>query len=194
MMFIRSYQRVLLVLSMLLSVGTVLGAESGNYIVDTDHTHIGFSVSHLGISFVVGRFNSFSGEFKVDPQGESSVSISVDTASVDTNNERRDRHLRSGDFFNAAIHPKMQFQSSKVNFNENGEPTEIKGNLTLHGVTREVTLAVGEVGSGLGPLGKTRAGYQAKTSINRSDFAMNEFLAVAGDQVDILINLEGIKQ
>ena len=168
--------------------------EAGSYRVDLAHTNVGFKVSHLGISLVVGRFNMISGDIEFAPGGNSSVEIEIDTASVDTNNQRRDNHLRSGDFFNVNSFPKMRFSSSDVLLNESGDPLEIRGTLTLHGVTQSVILKVKTLGAGKGFRGMSRVGFEATTTIKRTDFGMDKFLAVAGDEVDIIINVEVIKK
>ena len=149
-----------LILSVIVLAGTTLAqmsmaavANSGNYAVDKTHTNIGFKVSHMGISLVVGRFNTFDGQFNFEPNGESSVSIDVEIASVDTNNARRDRHLRSADFFDASRFPNMTFRSSNVTYDAEGNPSTITGALSFHGVENTVTFEVAPVGAAVDQLG-----------------------------------------
>ncbi|MCB0364065.1 MAG: YceI family protein [Bdellovibrionaceae bacterium] len=169
-------------------------AQAGQYEIDGAHTNIGFEVSHLGFSLVVGRFNTFSGHIQFNPNGESSVVAEIDVASVDTNQKRRDQHLRSPDFFDASRFPKMRYQSTSVDYDQDGNPKTVHGTLSLHGVEKEVSLAVTPIGAGQDPFGDVRTGYQAKALIKRSDFGMSNLLAVAGDEVAITINIEGILQ
>ncbi|MCB0386663.1 MAG: YceI family protein, partial [Bdellovibrionales bacterium] len=169
-------------------------AQAGQYEIDGPPTRIVFEVSHLGFSLVVGRFNTFSGQIQFNPNGESSVVAEIDVASVDTNQKRRDQHLRSADFFDASRFPKMRYQSTSVEYDQERNPKTVHGTLSLHGVEKEVSLAVTPIGAGQDPFGDVRTGYQAKAVINRSDFGMNNLLAVAGDEVAITINIEGILQ
>jgi len=116
-------------------------AQPGTYKIDPDHTSVHFTVGHLGTSELVGRFNQIEGDFTLAPGGESRVEVRIATASVDTNHQKRDDHLRSPDFFNAKQFPEMKFTSRKVRFND-GEPQRIEGELSLHGKTRPVSLNV----------------------------------------------------
>ncbi len=184
----------LIIALLILSSNAHGAAKEGAYKLDPDHTNIGFEVGHLGISFVVGRFNKFTGEVNFAPNGESKVVIDIDPSSVDTKVAQRDSHLRSADFFNIAQFPKAKFESTSVQYDAEGNPSSITGNLTLHGQTKPVTLTVKPIGTGNGPLGEYRAGFHAVTTIKRSDFGMTSLLAVAGDQVTLTINVEAIHQ
>lgn len=168
-------------------------AEPGSYMIDPAHTTVTFSVSHLGTSNLVGRFNTIEGDFTLAPKGNSKVEFSIETSSVDTNHKKRDTHLRSPDFFNAKQFPKMKFTSSKVQFN-NGELEKIEGSLSLHGKTRSVTLTVEPVGAGADPWGGYRAGYHATTVIKRSDYGMDFMQGGIGDDIKVSLNIEAIKQ
>ncbi len=179
----------------LLSAQALAGfAEVGDYKIDPTHTNVGFKVGHLGISIVVGRFNTVSGDVKLTGDRNSTISAKIDTASVDTNNERRDNHLRSGDFFNSNRFPKIEYVSSKMTLNGDGDPETIEGHLVLLGIRKPVNLKVQTLGGGLGPRGKHRIGLQAKGRIRRTDFGMNKFLVPAGDNVEIILNVELIKK
>jgi len=168
-------------------------AKPGSYMIDPAHTTVTFSASHLGTSDLAGRFNTIEGNFTLAPKGNSKVEVTIDTASVDTNHEKRDVHLRSPDFFNAKQYPKIKFISSKVHFS-NGELEKIEGKLSLHGKTQSVTLAVEAVGAGADPWGGYRAGYRVATVIKRSDFGMDFMQGGIGDDIKLSINIEAIKQ
>ncbi len=168
-------------------------AEPGRYRIDPAHTSILFTVGHLNTSRLVGRFNRFEGEFVLQP-GQGRIDIRIDTDSVDTNHKKRDKHLRSPDFFNARQFPQMHFVSHQVRFDQNGEPVAAEGSLSLHGQKRPVSLKISPVGAGKDPWGGYRAGYTATTTIKRSDFGMNYMLGGIGDEVVITLEVEGIKQ
>ena len=168
-------------------------AKPGSYMIDPAHTTVMFTVSHLGTSNLVGRFNTIEGDLTLEPDGDSKVEVSIETGSVDTNHEKRDVHLRGPDFFNSKQYPEMKFTSSKVHFS-NGEPDKIEGELSLHGKTQAVTLAVEPVGAGADPWGGYRAGYHATTVIKRSDFGMNFMPGGIGDDIRVSLEIEAIKQ
>jgi len=165
----------------------------GDYLLDKSHANIGFSVSHLGFSYVVGRFNQFDGEVKFEANGSSSVSFTVQAASVDTNVRRRDDHVRSEDFFDVETFPLISFSSTLITYDENGDPKTIQGDLEFHGEKKSVSFDVSTVGAGVFQT-QTRSGYQAKTVINRSDFGITGFQGVVGEQIEITVNLELIKK
>ncbi len=186
--------KIILSLAVLLS-NAGIGAQTpnGDYVLDKNHAHIGFSVGHLGFSNVIGRFNQFDGSVKFEANGDSSVSFTVQAASVDTNVRRRDDHIRSDDFFDVETYPTISFNSSELTYDENGDPKTIKGNLELHGEVRVVTFEVSIVGAGVFQ-GATRAGYVAKTVINRHDFDITSLRGVVSDEIAITVNLELIKK
>ena len=169
-------------------------ASAGSYKIDPGHTTVLFTVSHLGTSNLVGRFNTVAGNLSLDPKGDSRVEVTIQTDSVDTNHEKRDVHLRGPDFFNAKQYPVMKFVSTKVSYNSEGEPVSVTGNLSLHGDTQSVTLDVKPVGAGNDPWGGYRAGYDATTTIKRSAFGMNFLPGGIGDDISITLNIEAIKQ
>ncbi len=174
-------------------------AHAGNWKVDQSHTTVGFSVSHIFTS-VQGRFDRFDGTIVFDPEKPESaiVRATVEAASINTNNAKRDKHLRSGDFFDVEKHPTLSFEST-------GGVTEMKenrgklaGNLTIHGVTKPVVFDVTFRGQGKDPWGNVRAGFAASLSINRKDYGLNwnEVLEtgglLVGEEVEIRIDAEGI--
>lgn len=169
-------------------------AQAGAYKIDPAHTSVQFSVSHLGISNLIGRFNDVAGTINFAPKGKSSVEVTIQTGSIDSNHEKRDIHLRGPDFFNAKQFPVIKFESTKVSYNAKGEPIEITGKLSMHGKTADVTLAVKPVGAGKDPWGGYRAGYEASTTIKRAEFGMNYMPNGIGADVTITLNIEAIKQ
>lgn len=165
----------------------------GVYDLDKDHAHVGFSISHLGFSNVIGRFNTFNGEFVFQANGDSSVNFVIQTESVDTNQAKRDDHIRSDDFLNVDNFPTITFSSESVTYSNAGDPKTITGSLNLHGVTNTVTFDVQTVGAGTFG-GKTRAGYVATTKIERGDYGIDTFAGIVGEEVTITVNIEIIKQ
>ena len=170
-------------------------APAGNYKIDPAHSGAFFEVGHMGgISRFMGRFRDISGELVVDAPEKSKINVAVKTDSVDSNFEALDKHLKSPDFFNAVQFPTLSFVSTGVKLDGNGEGT-VSGNLTLHGVTKPVTLKLKHIGAGKGMKGEQRVGYVATGTIKRTDFGMNYAVpAAATDEVDLRINIEAIKQ
>ena len=168
---------------------------AGKYKIDLDHSHAYFVVSHLGVSRFMGRFDDFQGEYTVgEKPDKSAVKVSIKVDSINTKHQKLQDHLKSPDFFSAVQFPTMNFESSKVNWNNRGEGT-LSGNLTLHGVTKPVDFALKVTGAGDGLRGEYRSGFEATTTIKRSDFGMNYGLPkVIGDSVEITMSIEGIKQ
>jgi polyisoprenoid-binding protein YceI len=170
-------------------------APAGNYKIDAAHSGAFFEVGHLGgVSRFMGRFNDISGDLVVDAPEKSKIAVTIKTDSIDSNHEGLDKHLKSPDFFNAVQFPTMTFTSTTVKLDANGAGT-IAGNLTLRGVTKPVTLQLKQVGSGKGMKGEQRVGYVATGSIKRTDFGMSYGVpGAATDEVDLRINIEGVKQ
>ena len=147
---------------------TINTLTPGIWNIEPSHSEVGFTVRHLGLSKVRGRFNSFSGTVTVaDNQLSSSVSTTIDMSSIDTNNAQRDGHLQSADFFNTATHPTMAFASVEVSENS------LKGNLTINGISKEVTLDLEFHGVTVDAYDMTRAGFSASGQFNRSDFGIS---------------------
>jgi polyisoprenoid-binding protein YceI len=168
---------------------------AGHYKIDPVHSVAYFEVGHAGgVSRFMGRFDDIAGDLVVDAPEKSSIKVDVKVDSIDTRHEGLDKHLKSPDFFSAVQFPVLNFSSSAINFNAAGEGT-VSGNLTLHGVTKPVTLRLRQIGTGSGPKGDTRVGYVAAGSIKRSDFGMGYGIPKAAtDDVDLRINIEAIKQ
>lgn len=188
---------ILTILALVLGLGTA--AAEGTYRIDTVHSNVGFTVRHL-VSKVSGEFTDFDGTFDVDFENldRSGVDFRIRAASIDTRNEQRDGHLRGPDFFDVEKYPEITFTSSKVTKIDD-DSFAVAGTLTMHGVSREITLTVDYLGE-MSAMGGTRAGWELTTTINRTDFGVswNRALEVGGfvlgDDVEVNIALELIKQ
>jgi len=184
-------------LVLVLGFGTV--AAQGTYGIDTAHSSVGFKVRHL-VSKVSGGFNDFDGTIVADfgNLDSSSVEFTIQATSIDTKNEKRDGHLRSADFFDVEKYPEISFKSSKIT-KIDSDSYAVAGAFTMHGVSKEITLTVDFLGE-MTAMGGTRAGYELTTTINRKDFeitwnrALDAGGFVLGDDVEVNINLEVIKQ
>jgi polyisoprenoid-binding protein YceI len=142
--------------------------------IDTSHSGVHFVVRHMVVSKVRGVFGQFSGtiDYDADNVEQSKVAVEIDAASIDTREPKRDAHLRSADFFDVEQFPKLTFQSTGVK-RTGSDTLAVTGDLTIHGVTRPVTLKVEELGGGKDPWGNERLVWSAKTDINRKDFGLN---------------------
>lgn len=175
---------------------------AATYTLDPAHTSIGFKVKHLMIANVKGTFEKFKGTVVIDEQDitKSKVDVSIEIASINTNITKRDEHLRSGDFFDAAKHPLMTFVSTKVE-KAGVDRLKVYGNLSIRGVTKPVILSVdGPTAEIKSPQGVAKRGASATTTINRQDYGVswNKTLdaggVVVGDEVQISIDAELDKQ
>jgi polyisoprenoid-binding protein YceI len=171
---------------------TVQAADT--FKIDPVHSSVVFNVTHLGVSNFYGRFNDVSGTVvfdKADPS-KSSVDLTIPVESVDTHNEKRDQHLKSPDFFNAKQFPVITFKSKKVE--GSGDTYKVVGDFTLHGVTKPLTLEIKKVGEGKGIEDEIRGGGETHFTIKRSDHGMSFMQGPVGDEINIVVSLEGIKQ
>jgi polyisoprenoid-binding protein YceI len=167
--------------------------------IDRAHSELTFRIRHL-VSRVRGQFDDWSGTVVADPSNLAggSVQVAIRTASINTNHERRDNHLRSGDFFDAPSHPEISFRSNRVEMN--GENLRIHGNLTMRGVTRPVVLEGRYLGITRDGQGRQRMGFEAETRVNRQDFGVswNNVAegggVVLGDEVTISIVVAAVQQ
>ena len=175
-----------------LAVSTALFA--GNYNIDASHTNAGFTVKHMMITNVTGKFNDVAGSFEFDEKTKTLKSISgeIVTASIDTANEKRDEHLKSDDLFGVEKFPKITFKSTKI------EKNKVQGELTIKGVTKAVTLDLETSDVIKDPWGKQRTGFSLNGKIKRSDFGIswNKALETGGvavsDEVKLSVDIEGI--
>ncbi|MCM8748517.1 YceI family protein [Thermomicrobiaceae bacterium CFH 74404] len=169
--------------------------------IDPVHSEIAFSVRHMMVATVRGRFNQFQGVIEFDPAHPESgrVEVTIDAASIDTRNEQRDNHLRSPDFLNVEQYPTITFVSKRI------EPLgdnrfRVVGDLTLRGVTREVALDAEFLGVGKDPWGGERAGFTARTKLNRHDFGASWNVALeaggflVGDTLDLTLDIEAVRK
>ena len=185
-----------------LALAAVAGLQAATYEIDSAHSSANFTVRHLMISNVRGQFSKVVGKVQFDPKNlaASSVEATIDTTTVNTREERRDNHLKSADFFDVAKYPTMTFKSKKFAAAGAGK-YKVTGDLTIHGVTKEVVLDLADVTPETkGMQGETRVGGQASTKINRKDFGltwsktMDGGGAVVGDEVQITLDLELVKK
>lgn len=178
---------------------TIVDLPVGTWNIDLSHSAATFSVRHLMVSKVRGRFASFSGTVRVPEQPlDAEVEATIDVASIDTHDANRDTHLRSADFFDAEQYPTITFRSRSVR--PQGSDFVLAGDLTIRGTTRPVELALEFNGTTGDPWGGTRAGFSATTEISRKDFGMEWNMAletggfVVGDTVKIELEIEAVKQ
>ena len=172
----------------------VFSANADTFKLDPVHSFVLFSVQHLGIANTYGRFNDISGMvvFDRDNPSKSSVELSVQVESLDTHNSIRERSLKSPDFFDVKQFPTMTFKSTKVE--GSGDTLKVFGDLTIHGVTKPMTVDFKKGGEGKGVFGEMRGGGETHFTIRRSDFGMNFEQGEVGDEVNIILSLEGIKK
>lgn len=179
------------------TAGLSMAANAADYKVDTDgaHAFVQFKISHLGYSWLYGRFNTFEGQFSYDSAKltDSKINLVIDTTSIDSNHAERDKHLRSADFLNVGKHPKATFSSTKI-VARDGDNFDLYGNLTLNGVTKEVVIAAEKLGEGSDPWGGYRAGFAGSTSFELKDFGINYNLGPASSTVYLDLTVEGIRQ
>jgi polyisoprenoid-binding protein YceI len=168
--------------------------------LDPAHSSITFHARHLMVSRVYGQFATWSGSLDIDDDdpAKSHISIQIHAASIDTHDTCRDQHLRSHDFLDVTTYPSITFVSTSVA--DVGDRWAVTGNLTLHGVTRAVVLAVDSTPEVKDPWGNTRRGFSATATVSRRDFGLTWNVpldaggVLLGDRVDIDIDLEGIKE
>lgn len=168
---------------------------------DLSHSSVNFHVRHLMVSKVHGRFMKWTGTLALDEQDltRSSLDVTIDASSIDTKEEKRDAHLRSPDFLDVEKYPTLTFKSTSIT-REGDDEYKVAGDLTIHGVTKQVTLAVEGGGIVKDPWGGTRTGFSAKTSINRKEFGLGWNVAleaggfVVGDKLEISIEIEAVKK
>lgn len=173
------------------------GYVAGIWDIDSAHSDVSFSIRHMMVSKVRGRFNNVSGRLVTGADLlDSSVTADIDVNSFDTGNAQRDEHVRSADFLHAAQYPTMTYRSTEIR--RDGDDLLVDGELTLHGITRQVTLALEVTGFGPDPYGGTRLGVSATTKINRKDFGIDTDLpldgggVVIGDTVQISLDIQAV--
>lgn len=184
----------LLLVSALVMSGNVI---ADNYKIDKEgaHAFIQFKISHLGYSWLLGRFNDFDGHFSYDEKkpADANIEVIINTKSVDSNHAERDKHLRGSDFLEVTKFPQAKFVSTSYTEGEEGKAI-LKGNFTLHGVTKEIVINVTKVGAGDDPWGGYRRGFEGKTRIVLKDYGITKDLGAASTELELLLNIEGIRQ
>lgn len=164
------------------------------YVADATHSSTVFRTKHMNTSNAWGRFNEIAGSFTLDETNpsESQFEFQVKASSIDTANDKRDQHLKSPDFLNAVQFPDITFKSQTVT--RSGDAYEVTGDLTLHGVTKPISVRVVPTGKGKTMLGTPTAGIEATFNIKRSEFGMNKMIGPVGDDVWINVSIEGVRK
>lgn len=172
-------------------------AAAADYAIDTkgQHASINFRIKHIGFSWLTGRFDKFSGTISYDDKdpGKSTVKVEIDPASISSNHAERDKHLRGEDFLDVAKFPTATFVSKSVKAAGDGKAA-ITGDLTLRGVTKEVVIDASFVGGGPDPWGGERVGFTGTTKLTLADFGIIKELGPASKAVDLIIDVEAVKQ
>jgi len=170
-----------------------------SWLIDSVHSHVGFSVKHMMVTTVRGQFKSYTGTLQLDTEDftRSTFEGEIDVASIETGNADRDNHLRANDFFDVPNHPKITFKSTRIESKGDGEYV-VYGDLTIRGVTKPVALDVEYAGKSKNPYGKTVAGFSVRGTVNRKDFGVN-FNAVldtggvaVGEKVKIELDAQAV--
>ena len=187
-------------ISILLLTTTLLSpafAAEEEYLIDTEgaHAFVQFRIKHLGYSWLYGRFNDFGGTFTYDEAdpSKSQVAVTIKTASIDSNHAERDKHLRSKDFLDVGKYPEATFKSTSYEVTGPDEAT-LTGDLTLHGVTKPVTIDVRQIGAGPDPWGGYRRGFEGTTTIELADFGIVKDLGPASRELELTLSVEGVRQ
>lgn len=183
----------LALIAALLSAGP---SQAADYVIDTakGHASINFRIKHLGFSWLTGRFDDFSGTFTFDeakPEA-SKVSVEINTDSVNSNHAERDKHLRGKDFLDAANFPKATFESTAVKLD--GDKATITGNFTLRGVTKPIEIVATRVGGGSDPWGGYREGFAGTARLPLKDFGITFDLGPASKEVELALDIEGVRK
>jgi polyisoprenoid-binding protein YceI len=187
--------KILITTASLLGLLFTLSAQAADYKIDPAHSFIEFSINHLGMSLLHGRFNDLSGSFVYDSASpnDSRINLDIDPASVDTNHAERDKHLRSKDFLDVKTYPEAKFVSTSYTPGTAGMGL-LKGDLTLHGVTKPVEIALQSIGAGDDPWGGYRRGFEGKTTFTMADFGILKNLGPKSGDVEMILSIEGIRQ
>jgi len=181
-------------LSASLSLMTSVMAHAANYTIDPSHSFVKFETNHLGVSKLSGRFNKIAGKMTYDPAAGASaqsVEVNIDTSSVDTNWADRDKHLRSGDFFNVEKYTTATFKSTGFSGDANGGT--LSGTLTFLGVSKDIEFPIVKIGEGKDPWGGYRVGFEGNYKMTRKDFGMDFNLGPSAETVDVTLQIEAIK-
>lgn len=184
------------VLSSALAFSSLAFSAPVNYAIDTQgmHASINFKIQHLGYSWLTGRFDKFSGTYTYDKDdlSNSKVMVEIETKSVNSNHAERDKHLRGDEFLNVKKYPKAKFVSTGISGTD--KAMQVKGKLTLNGVTKAVVIDAHKQGEGKDPWGGYRSGFAGNTTIKLADFNITKNLGPASTEVQLMLHIEGIKK
>ena len=171
-----------------------LSAMAAEYKLDPTHSFINFKVSHLGFSWLLGRFNKLSGELSFDPADPdaSKISVLIDTTSLDSNHSERNIHLKGDEYLDVETYPEAKFVSTSYLGGE--QSGTVSGKLTLHGVTKDIKFNIKKVGEGDDPWGGYRAGFEGSITIKRTDFGMESNLGPLANDVYLDLFIEGVRK
>lgn len=197
----KTMKKVILSVAAIATIGWNSIAQTTKWVIDKSHSKVQFDVAHLVISEVTGQFKSFDGSVLSDKPdfSDAKIEVNIDVNSINTDDEKRDGHLKSPDFFDANKYPKITFKSKSLK-KVNNNLYKLTGDLTMHGVTKEVVLDVQFNGIKNDPWGNTKAGFKVTGKINRNDFGLkyNAPLegggVLIGEEVNITCNVELLKQ
>jgi polyisoprenoid-binding protein YceI len=167
---------------------------AANYEIDPVHSGVNFKISHFGISWIYGRFDSFSGNFTLNPSSPatSSFAMIIKADSIDTNNKKRDEHLSSPDFFNVKQFPGMEFKSTAVKAVDDGY--EVTGDFTMHGVTKPLTFTLKGGRTAEFPPGMKRTAFVTQFTLKRSDYGIDKFKEMLGDEAYCDVSFEAVQK
>ncbi len=182
-------------------LGLLLLAEGSfaaeRYVIDTrgQHAFIQFRIPHLGFSWLYGRFNQFEGEFSFDEQNPaaSSVSVTIQTGSIDSNHQQRDEHLRGDDFLDAEAHPRAGFRSTAF-VPLGNDRYRLEGELELLGRSAPISIDVTQIGAGTDPWGGFRRGFEGTTTLTLADWGIDYDLGPSAREVELTLSIEGLRQ
>ena len=179
------------------AVAVSLPANAAEFVIDTKgaHASINFRIKHLGFSWLTGRFDKFSGTFAFDEKNPetSKVKVEIDTASVNSNHGERDKHLRSDDFLETDKFPTATFESTSVKLRGDGK-AEIAGKFTMRGITKDIIINAERIGGGNDPWGGYREGFTGTTKLVLSDYAIKKDLGPAAKEVELTLEVEGVRK
>lgn len=187
----------LAITSLIASAMLMPTVNAADYVIDSKDAHasINFKIKHLGYSWLTGRFDKFGGKFSYDPANVSAskIEVNIDTSSVNSNHAERDKHLKTDDFLDVSAFSNAKFVSESVTKKSDGQ-LAVTGMLTLHGVSKTITIDAQAVGEGKDPWGGYRAGFSGTTTIALTDFAIKLSAGPASTHVQLDLHIEGIKQ
>jgi polyisoprenoid-binding protein YceI len=190
-------KKILLASLFTLSTALTSVAQAADYKIDVEgaHAFVQFKIKHLGYSWLLGRFNDFDGDFSYDAKApeKSSISVNIDTTSLDSNHAERDKHLKGSDFLNVSKFPTATFKSTKFEPKDENTAT-VTGTFTLHGVTKNISFDVNKIGEGKDPWGGYRVGFEGKTTLKLADYGITYNLGPASANVEIGLFIEGIRK